>query len=230
MSVNGAAIVAEAQRFLGDRYVYATSGPTTFDCSGLAQYVYKQLGITIPRTSQEQFAQLPAVPADQAQPGDLVFFGGGGPGYFYDGTPAAPGHVGIYIGDGKMINALNQNSGVLITSTAGAVGYRRPAGVAAGDVTTADVILPPGIQPSDPNLTGGGSGSPGSIGNGLLSIPGDIVQFFTDLDQYAADAYNALRLFFQPSTYVRIGAGLFGAGFVLAGLLLLMREAKNADA
>jgi hypothetical protein len=219
VSVAGAAIVAEAQKFLGDRYVYATQGPTTFDCSGLVQYVYKQLGIALPRTSEEQYAALPPVSAADAQPGDLVFFGGSGPGYYYDGTPSSPGHVGIYIGNGQMINALNPTAGVLVTSTAGAVGYRRPAGV-SGSATDASLPIP---------LPGGGIITVPGIGGsgGLFSIPDEIVSFFSDFDQYVTDAYKTAKLFFMPSTYVRIGAGIAGTGFVIAGLLLLMREAKT---
>ena len=52
---------------------------------------YRAAGITIPRTSQDQWAYGQQIPASQAQPGDLVFFAGA------DGTPAAPGHVGIVV-------------------------------------------------------------------------------------------------------------------------------------
>ena len=60
---------------------------------------YRAAGLSIPRTSEEQWAWGPQVPADQVQPGDLVFFAGS------DGTRASPGHVGIVIGGGKMVEA-----------------------------------------------------------------------------------------------------------------------------
>jgi peptidoglycan DL-endopeptidase CwlO len=60
---------------------------------------YRAAGIMVPRTSQDQWAAGPHVAAGQEQPGDLVFFAGS------DGTPQAPGHVGIVIGDGEMIEA-----------------------------------------------------------------------------------------------------------------------------
>ena len=69
----------------------AATGPDAFDCSGLAMMAYRAAGITIPRTSQAQWAYGRRVPASQVQPGDLVFFAGA------DGTPAAPGHVGIVL-------------------------------------------------------------------------------------------------------------------------------------
>ena len=67
------------------------TGPDAYDCSGLAMMAYRAAGITIPRTSQAQWAYGTQTLASQAQPGDLVFFAGS------DGTPAAPGHVGIVL-------------------------------------------------------------------------------------------------------------------------------------
>ncbi len=67
----------------------AGTGPGGFDCSGLALEAYASAGISIPRTSQEQWAAGPQVSTPQA--GDLVFFAGG------DGTWSSPGHVGIVV-------------------------------------------------------------------------------------------------------------------------------------
>jgi cell wall-associated NlpC family hydrolase len=97
---SGAQVVAEAQQFLGVPYVWGGSSPQGFDCSGLVQYVYGQLGVNLPRTSEEQATAGTAVDGlADAQPGDLLFFAGS------DGTAASPGHVGIYIGNGQMIDA-----------------------------------------------------------------------------------------------------------------------------
>ena len=76
----------------GKPYVYGAEGPNAFDCSGLVQYVYKQLGKSLPRTTDQQFAATTRVSQYNKQPGDLIFFGQ--PGNIY--------HVGIYAGDGKM--------------------------------------------------------------------------------------------------------------------------------
>jgi cell wall-associated NlpC family hydrolase len=84
-------ILAYAEAQLGKPYQYGATGPDTYDCSGLAMMAYRAAGITIPRTSQAQWAFGQQIPASQAQPGDLVFFAGS------DGTPAAPGHVGIIL-------------------------------------------------------------------------------------------------------------------------------------
>jgi len=84
-------ILAYAEAQLGKPYLYGATGPDAFDCSGLAMMAYRAAQIVIPRTSQAQWDWGQQIPASQVQPGDLVFFAGS------DGTPAAPGHVGIVL-------------------------------------------------------------------------------------------------------------------------------------
>lgn len=95
----GRQAVAYARDQLGCPYVWGGTGPcgSGFDCSGLAMDAWASAGVTIRRTSQDQWATLPHV--GTPRPGDLVFFAGG------DGTPSAPGHVGIVIGPHRMIEA-----------------------------------------------------------------------------------------------------------------------------
>ena len=89
---NAQAVLNEAYAQLGKPYVWGATGADTFDCSGFTQYVYKHAtGIDISRTTYTQINVGQAVSQDQLQPGDLVF-------------PHA-GHVGIYVGNGQMINA-----------------------------------------------------------------------------------------------------------------------------
>lgn len=88
-----AAAVGIAQQFYGVPYVWGGSTPAGFDCSGLTSYVYNQMGVKIPRTSQQQQAFAKPISFDQLQPGDLVFWG----------APAT--HVGIYIGNGQYVHA-----------------------------------------------------------------------------------------------------------------------------
>jgi peptidoglycan DL-endopeptidase CwlO len=88
-----------AQAQLGKPYLFGGTGPDAFDCSGLVMMAYRAAGINIPRTSEEQWAELPHVAPANVEPGDLVFFAGA------DGTPTSPGHVGLVIGHDKMIEA-----------------------------------------------------------------------------------------------------------------------------
>jgi cell wall-associated NlpC family hydrolase len=106
----GPSAVEVARRFLGVPYVFGGSNPATgLDCSGLVQLVFRQLGISLPRTAQLQYEATPTVPQDQLQPGDLVFFAR---------TYADPRdwitHVGIYIGGGLQIDAPTEGQVVSI--------------------------------------------------------------------------------------------------------------------
>ncbi len=105
-------VVPIALRFLGVPYVWGGASPSGFDCSGLCQYVYEQIGIELPRTSRGQFragAHIPPDRLDLLRPGDLVFFG-------TDGDPARVHHVGIYVGDGDFIHAPQQGDVVKVSS------------------------------------------------------------------------------------------------------------------
>ena len=91
--------VSYAEQQIGKPYLFGGTGPDAFDSSGLVMMAYQAAGVTIARTSQAQWLTLPHVPRAQVQPGDLVFFAGS------DGTPTAPGHVGLVIGKNMMIEA-----------------------------------------------------------------------------------------------------------------------------
>lgn len=97
-------VVSIARAQAGKRYVHGATGPNAFDCSGLTTYVFRQVGVSMPRTSRGQYSGAGrAVSVSSIQPGDLVFY--------YSG----PSHVGIYIGGGKIVHAANRRSGVKVS-------------------------------------------------------------------------------------------------------------------
>ena len=117
-----AAAISFAEQQLGKPYLWGGTGPDAFDCSGLVMMAYRAGGIDIPRTSQEQWRWGTRVRPGQVQPGDLVFFEGG------DGTAKAPGHVGIVIGRGLMIDAPSPGMSVTVArfDPAAVVGFTQP--------------------------------------------------------------------------------------------------------
>jgi cell wall-associated NlpC family hydrolase len=104
LSTTGVAL-AWAFAELGKPYVWGATGPNSFDCSGLTQFVWRQAGVAIPRVAADQDAWSIPVPLSQLLPGDLVFFG-----------RTDIHHVGIYIGDGLMINAPHTGDVVRVSS------------------------------------------------------------------------------------------------------------------
>ena len=105
-------VVAIAMQYLGVRYVWGGSSPSGFDCSGLVVYVYKKIGVSLPRTSASQYKAGKHIDADRLDllvPGDLVFFG-------TNGDPSRVHHVGIYVGSGNYIHAPQTGDVVKISS------------------------------------------------------------------------------------------------------------------
>jgi cell wall-associated NlpC family hydrolase len=84
--------VAFAYAQLGKPYVWGATGPGAYDCSGLVQAAWAAAGISIPRTTEEQWAALPQVPLSDLQPGDLILYNG-------------ESHVAMYVGGGYIIDA-----------------------------------------------------------------------------------------------------------------------------
>lgn len=143
--VSGNDVVAYARQFAGYPYVYATHGPDSFDCSGFVYYVYKHFGIDLPLSST-YYWNSPATygtvvgngSVDNAQPGDVISW---------------YGHVAIYIGNGKTIEALGAKYGVVDNyplSNHSDKNYRviRIYGVVSGDTVvneekTSDVVEVP---------------------------------------------------------------------------------------
>ncbi|MFJ9564112.1 NlpC/P60 family protein [Streptomyces fuscichromogenes] len=98
--------VRYAVRQLGKPYQWGAAGPVSYDCSGLTSQAWDHAGRPIPRTSQEQWADLPHVPLDRLRPGDLVV-------YFPEAT-----HVALYLGDGKVVQAPRPGAKVKVSPIA----------------------------------------------------------------------------------------------------------------
>jgi cell wall-associated NlpC family hydrolase/outer membrane murein-binding lipoprotein Lpp len=110
-------VVEIAKEYLKVPYVWGGTSPAGFDCSGLMQYCYAKIGISLPRTSRTQFhagAYIPPNRLDLLEPGDMVFFGIGG-------DPDQIHHVGMYVGSGDFIHAPATGDVVRITSLNGRI-------------------------------------------------------------------------------------------------------------
>jgi cell wall-associated NlpC family hydrolase len=127
-----AAAIAYAEAQLGKPYLWGGTGPDAFDCSGLVMMAYRAAGINIERTSEQQWATETRIPASQVQPGDLVFFAGA------DGTPTDPGHVGLVIGGGKMIEAYATGFPIRVAAYTNRdpIGFTRPGANASPTVAS----------------------------------------------------------------------------------------------
>jgi cell wall-associated NlpC family hydrolase len=107
-SYTGAVGVAMSQ--LGTPYVWGGSGPGGFDCSGLVTYAYGKMGVSLPHSSYALWNEGVAVPSNQLEPGDLVFF-------------SSLGHMGMYIGDGQYVHAPRTGDVVKVSSMSSHGGY-----------------------------------------------------------------------------------------------------------
>ncbi len=120
-SASVSAVLAAAESKIGAPYVYGASGPDSFDCSGFTSWVYRQVGVGLPRTADEQWLAGPHVSYADARPGDILAWAG---------DPSVPDyatHVAIYLGNGQMISAPHSGAPVGISSvyTSGLLGAVR---------------------------------------------------------------------------------------------------------
>jgi cell wall-associated NlpC family hydrolase len=103
VAARSASALSKAMSKIGKPYVYGATGPNAFDCSGLVGWAYKQVGVSLPRTSAAQSRVGTPVSKSDLRPGDLVFF--------Y--KPVS--HVAIYIGNGKVVHASTSGQPVKIS-------------------------------------------------------------------------------------------------------------------
>jgi cell wall-associated NlpC family hydrolase len=100
---SAAQVISFLRAQVGKAYVMGATGPNAYDCSGLAQAAFRQAGISLPRTSQQQSTAGTQISVSAVQPGDLLFWGGVGSAY----------HVAVYVGGGMYIDAANPSKGVV---------------------------------------------------------------------------------------------------------------------
>lgn len=202
------ALIAGLRAELGKNYVYGATGPNTFDCSGLVQYVYGQNGIHLPRTSKEQGKVGQTIPKGQQAPGDLVFSN-------WDSNPDID-HVSVYIGGGQVIEAPHTGAQVRIVPLSPnylnhVTNIQRVTGItgtaAAGAPVAGD----------------GGGGSGLDPFSGITSALDGIGQSFQGIAGLATTA-SKLAL---PQTWVRIMSGLLGVFLLVFGLWKLVQEVKD---
>ena len=95
-------MIEYASQFVGNPYVWGgTSLTNGADCSGFVQQIYKAYGYDLPRVAEDQSQYGTKIPVEDAQPGDLILY---------------EGHVGLYIGNDQIVNAMNEDQGIGISS------------------------------------------------------------------------------------------------------------------
>jgi len=107
--------ISQALSQVGAPYVWGAAGPSAYDCSGLVAWAYARVGISLPHYSGAMYAMTTRISASQLQPGDLVFWGGGG-----------SEHVAIYMGGNQLVHAYGAERGVAVTNLNG--WWKAPSG------------------------------------------------------------------------------------------------------
>lgn len=102
-------LIASAKKYVGTPYKWGGSSPLGFDCSGFVQYMFKQVGINLPRISYQQATSGKRIALSELRPGDLVAWDN-------SSRNAGADHIAIYIGNGQIIEAPKPGSSVRIAS------------------------------------------------------------------------------------------------------------------
>ncbi|EGX61622.1 NLP/P60 family protein [Streptomyces zinciresistens K42] len=106
---NVSSVIAFLKAQVGDAYVLGATGPSAWDCSSLVQAAFRQVGVSLPRVSQDQSTAGTEVSLSGLQVGDILYWGAKGSAY----------HTGVYIGNGQYLDAANPSKGVVIQQLSG---------------------------------------------------------------------------------------------------------------
>jgi cell wall-associated NlpC family hydrolase len=213
----GAQAVAAASKYLGVPYAWGGTDPASgLDCSGLVQRVYKDLGIDLPRTSSQQATSgRPVASLAEARPGDLVFF---------DNSSARTGidHVGIYIGDGKMIAAPQEGDVVKVQSVGNPTLIRRvlpdsPAAAPAAAVSSGAGLA--GVPYSDLFVS---AGAKYGIDPSLLAGVAKVESGFDSAAVSPAGATGLMQ--FMPATARGLGVDAGNPASAIDGAARYLRQ------
>lgn len=186
MAISGDDIGNYAKQFLGTKYVWGGNSLTNgIDCSGLVQQVYKHFGISLPRVTYDQIGEGQAIGIKGLRPGDLVFFD-------TDSSHSGPDHVGIYLGNGKMINAPRPGKSVEIADMSKGyyldrfMGGRRISGVHSVGSNPGDAQETPKLTPEELAANYGWA-------YGFLNSNGELKKLFKEAvsGQWTADKFQA---------------------------------------
>lgn len=183
---SGAGLVNLAASYVGTPYVWGGRDPQKgWDCSGFTQFVFSKFGVTLDRTSDQQYRQgTPIASLAQARPGDLLFF------RFKDGAKKVVNHVGIYMGDGKMVHAASRRSGTKVAALtkyflSALVGIRRITGGKGGRSNNTQRNIKSGgmnmNSRGDAWTDANGTGASGGVNGGLLAAANIAVSSFGGL-------------------------------------------------
>lgn len=216
MAVSGEDIVNAASKEIGDPYVFGATGPNSFDCSGLVEYVFHHFGIKTPRIAADQAGFGTEIPRAKIQPGDLIFFD-------WDGHGRAD-HVGIYAGNGEMIHAPHTGTTVKRVKLSSyywsnEVHIRRFPGVTGGPASSdGGGIL---------GAIGDAALSPIKGATGALEAIGSAARDMATSAASVGKVADAVTRLFLPSSILRGAMAVAGTGFLLIGIFFLSREARQ---
>ncbi|NIY68045.1 C40 family peptidase [Streptomyces malaysiensis] len=142
--------ISFARSQVGDRYILGANGPNAWDCSSLMQKAFKKAGVSLPRVTYDQIKSGVEVPIDKVKPGDLVFY-------------KDLSHVGLYSGNGKVIEAANPSRGVVEGPMYSK--FKRARRVLSGGVEAKETLSGKQEDPTTRDSSGGGFSVAGAYGS-----------------------------------------------------------------